>query len=129
MRLFLIGTAKRGSQPGFRPRREGNVLIVDTENHAIRLIEGHSGLIRTVAARERRAAPATMVPPRPHGSTGPMAVPPARTERSGLPIRTTIEFAAFRGSVCVPVLKRSGSLIESSPWSVCSRSRLSEFAR
>jgi DNA-binding beta-propeller fold protein YncE len=36
---------------------EGNILIVDTENHAIRRIEGKTGVISTVAGDGRKAGP------------------------------------------------------------------------
>ena len=58
--------------------REGNILIVDTENHAIRRIDARTGLITTIAGNGRRGGggdggPATAAQlDRPHGvAVGP----------------------------------------------------------
>jgi DNA-binding beta-propeller fold protein YncE len=56
--------------------RAGNILIVDTENHAIRRIDAETGRISTVAGNERRGGsgdggPATSAQlDRPHGVAG-----------------------------------------------------------
>ena len=62
--------------------RDGSLLIVDTENHAIRRIDRATGIVTTIAGgrqgRRRRRRPGR---PRP-GSTGRMARSSARTARS-----------------------------------------------
>ena len=60
--------------------RDGSLLIVDTENHAIRHIDRASGIVTTIAGG-RTGGTATAVPPKRPGSTArtaPWSAPPVR---------------------------------------------------
>ncbi|AMV37798.1 Serine/threonine-protein kinase PknD [Planctomyces sp. SH-PL62] len=53
----------------------GDLLIVDTENHAIRRLDAATGLVSTVAGHGVKGGPGTAARPSPRASTGPTASP------------------------------------------------------
>ncbi len=73
--------------------REGNILIVDTKNHAIRRIDARTGLITTSAGNGRRGGGGMAAPPAPRDSIGPTASPSAATVPSSSATRVTIASA------------------------------------